>query len=111
MERGSLGCNDAAQLVCNKAWCTCHWRSNERCRSRRMQRSGEPTPWERVSKKIVERGGLGCDDASQLVGNKAWCTCYGRSNERCRYQSMQRGSNALGERIKVNNGVWRRGVR
>ncbi|KAI3983760.1 hypothetical protein MKX01_001164 [Papaver californicum] len=23
------GCNDASQLACNKAWCTCCWRSNE----------------------------------------------------------------------------------
>ncbi|KAI3896621.1 hypothetical protein MKW92_038913 [Papaver armeniacum] len=79
MERGGLGCEDAAKS------CTCYGRSNERCGYRRMRQSGEATPWERLSKKIMGRGGSGCDDASQLVGNKAWCTCYARSNERRNY--------------------------
>ncbi|KAI3847569.1 hypothetical protein MKX03_024354 [Papaver bracteatum] len=79
MGRGGLGCEDAAKS------CTCYGRSNEWCGYRRMRRSGEATSWEGLSKKITGRGGSGCDDASLLVVNKAWCTCYTRSNERRNY--------------------------
>ncbi|MCL7025546.1 hypothetical protein MKW94_015696 [Papaver nudicaule] len=44
----------------------------------KKKRTGEPTNWERLSKEIRERGGLGCNDETQLVcamSMKGWCTC------------------------------------